>query len=74
MNVNVVAEHEETFEPRFGYQITVTQWSDGQWTAWIAKREPIHGAEHVLMDNDITWEERPDESDLHTYIEEMLEG
>lgn len=74
MTIDVTAVHEEEFEPRFGYNIVVTQWSDDRWTAWIAKTEPVHGAEHVLMDNDKTWDERPDEDDLHTYVEEMLEG
>lgn len=74
MNVDVEMVHEETFEPHWGYEINLTQWSDGRWTAWIAKTERFHGAEHVLMDNDTTWDERPNEDDLHTYIEERLEG
>ena len=69
---DIEAVHEESFDSHLGFGITVTQWSDGQWTAWIAKREPIHGAERVIMDNDITWDVRPDESDLHTYIEEVV--
>lgn len=70
----VVPIVEQEYEPRFGYNIVVTMWNDRRWTAWIAKTEPVHGAEHVLMDNEIVWDERPDEADLHTYVECALEG
>ncbi len=65
-------EHEEEYEPRHGYNITVTLWDDGKWTAFIAKTEPVHGAQHVIMDGDIEYDERPNESDLHDYVDERL--
>ena len=66
-------EVEEEFGSHRGYDVTVTLWSDGNWTAFIAKTEPVHGSEHVLMDNDIEWSDRPDESYLHDLIDERLE-
>ena len=65
-------EIEEEFESHHGYSITVTLWTDGKWTAYIAAPEP-HGGEHVLMDNDTEWSDRPDESYLHDLIDERLE-
>jgi hypothetical protein len=65
-------EHEEEYGSHQGYDITVTLWSDGEWTAYIAKTEPVHGSEHVLMDNDISYSDRPDESDLHDLIDNRL--
>ena len=50
----------------------MTQWTDGKWTAYISAPEP-HGGEHVLIDNDTEWSDRPDESYLHDLIDERLE-
>lgn len=74
MTKDVEVVHEETFEARLGYDITVSMWSDNTWTAYISRTEPVHGAEHVIMDNDTEWEDRPDESDLHVYVDSYLEG
>tara|TARA_Y100000385_G_scaffold250710_1_gene272948 strand:+ start:955 stop:1185 length:231 start_codon:yes stop_codon:yes gene_type:complete len=65
-------EHTEEYESHQGYDITVTLWSDGEWTAYIAKTEPPHLPDHVLMDNDICYSDRPDESDLHDLIDNRL--
>ena len=67
-----VVPHEETFEPRHGYNITVTQRDDGKWTAFIAKTEPVHGAQSIIMDGDTEYDERPSESDLHDYVDTWL--
>ena len=76
MHINTIPadpELEEEFGSHRGYDVTVTLWSDGKWTAFIAKTEPVHGSEHVLMDNDTEWSDRPDESYLHDLIDERLE-
>jgi hypothetical protein len=74
MTKDVEIVHEDTFDPRMGYDITVSMWSDNRWTAYISRTEPVHGAERVIMDNDVVWDERPDESDLHDYVDCYLEG
>ena len=66
--------HEDVFAPRMGYDITVSLWSDNKWSAYISRTEPVHGAEHVIMDNDREWDERPDEDYLHDLVDEYLEG
>jgi len=63
--------YEEVLEHR-GYTATLTMWSDYKWTAFISGKQA--GAEHVVMDADIVWEERPDEDKIQEYIDEALEG
>lgn len=74
MMKDVEMVEEEIFGSRKGYDITVTLWSDNKWSAYISRTEPVHGAERVLMDNDMEWDERPDEDYLHDLVDEYLEG
>jgi len=76
MNINTNLadpEVEEEFGSHRGWDVTVTLWSDGKWTAFIRKTCWLLGSEHVLMDNDTEWSDRPDESYLHDLIDERLE-
>lgn len=63
---------EESLDDYRGYSTTLTLWSDHKWTAFISGKQA--GAEHIVMDGDIEWEERPDEDKIQEYIDEALEG
>jgi hypothetical protein len=67
-------EVQEVFEETYdilGYRVTVIEWSDSAWTAYISKME--YGVEDVIMDNDIEWGDRPSEDRLAEYITDALE-
>lgn len=74
MMKDVELVHEEPFQTRHGFTIVVSLWSDDKWTAYISRVEPVYGHEIVFMDNDVEWDERPDESHLHDLVDECLEG
>lgn len=65
------AQYEHEYGVIDGYTVLVTEWSDRKFTAFISRKE--YGIEDVIMDNDIEWDERPDESKLQEFIEEALE-
>lgn len=67
----VEATYEQEYEPVEGYKITVTRWSDGMFTAYIARKQ--YGFEDVLMDNETQWDEKPSEDFLAEYVWERLE-